>query len=228
VLERDRDGRANWDLGGGGEGPRVRDLAVEDGTLHYRDPGAEADVAIRVTSSPAAGGETPMSFSGSGTLRKNPFTLEGSGASLLALENGDRPYRLDVKARAGATSARFNGTVVPARIDDVHGQLALEGPDLSQLYPLIPVPLPWTPAYRLTGELAHESSLWSFANFSGRVGDSDLEGQFKLETRDPRPLITADVVSTRLDYKDLGGFVGLPPGEGAPAKKTTAQKKEAA
>jgi uncharacterized protein involved in outer membrane biogenesis len=155
--------------------------------------------------------------------------VEGSGASLLALENGDRPYRLDVRAQAGSTRARFDGTVVPARIDDVHGILTVSGPDLSQLYPLIPAPLPWTPAYRLRGELTHQAALWSFRSFTGKVGASDLSGDFSLDNGRPRSLITANVVSSRLDYKDLGGFVGLPPGE--PAKggaKSAAQKQEAA
>jgi hypothetical protein len=228
VLEKDGNGRVNWDLGRG-DSPRIRDLAIDRGTIRYRDPAAAADVTIEVTSSARApSGETPIAFAGYGLLRDNAFTLEGSGASLLALENGDRPYRLDLRAKAGATSARFDGTVVPARIDNVRGSLSLEGPDLSQLYPLIPVPLPWTPAYRLRGELAHESSLWTFRAFSGKVGESDLAGDFALETRKPRPLITASLVSERLDYKDLGGFVGLPPGDTGIGKKTSAQKKEAA
>jgi len=229
VLEKDSGGRANWDFGDGADAPRIRALAVDDGVIHYRDPAAAADVTIRVSSSaPTASGETPVSFSGSGVLRENPFTMEGTGASLLALESGDRPYRLDIRARAGATSAHFDGTVVPARIDNVHGKLTLQGSDLSQLYPLIPVPLPWTPAYRLGGELDHEGSSWTFREFKGKVGDSDLAGDFALDNGRPRPMITAEVVSDRLDYKDLGGFVGLPPGEPATGRKAAAQKKEAA
>jgi uncharacterized protein involved in outer membrane biogenesis len=229
VLEKDHDGHANWDLGAGGVSPRISDLTIDDGSIHYRDPAAEADIMIHVSSSSTReNGETPLSFSGSGRWRDNPFTMEGEGASLLALENGERPYRLDVRAQAGPTRAHFDGTVVPARIDNVRGAFTLQGPDLSQLYPLIPVPLPWTPAYRLNGQLEHRSAVWSFREFTGKVGASDLAGDFSVDTkRKPRPLINADVVSTRLDYKDLGGFVGLPPGNQPDVAKPRAQRNEA-
>ena len=231
VFEKDRDGHANWDLGGDARAsPRISDLAIDNGVIRYRDPVADAEITIHVTSSPPTqSGETPVSFSGSGRWRENPFTIEGEGASLLALENGERPYRLDIRARAGPTSAHFDGTIVPARIDNVRGAFTLQGSDLSRLYPLIPVPLPWTPAYRLSGQLAHNSAVWSFRQFKGKVGNSDLSGDFALDTgRPPRPLINADVVSTRLDYKDLGGFVGLPPGNQPASAKPGEQGKEAA
>src|SRR5262249_21435254 len=43
-----------------------------------------------------------------------------------------------------------------------------------------------------------------------------------------KPLAEADLVSTRLDYKDLGGFLGLPPANEAASARTAAQNKEAA
>ena len=230
LFQKSGDGKVNWDFGGGGGFPVIRTLSIDDGAIRYLDPAAQADLTLRVsTSSAGSGGETPVAFSGSGRLRQSPFTLEGSGASLLALENGDKPYRLNIRAQAGSTRAGFDGTVVPARIDNVVGTLELSGPDLSQLYPLIPVPLPWTPAYKLSGELSHQAAVWTFRDFKGKVGASDLSGNFSLDNGRPRSLITADLVSRRLDYKDLGGFVGLPAGE--PAKggeKSAAQKKEAA
>ncbi|HUH94645.1 MAG TPA: AsmA family protein [Casimicrobiaceae bacterium] len=230
LFEKSGDGKVNWDFAGGAGLPVIRTLSIDDGVIRYFDPAAQADLTLRVsTSAPGASGETPVAFSASGRLRKSPFTMEGSGASLLALENGDRPYRLDIRARAGSTRAHFDGTVVPARIDNVRGALELSGPDLSQLYPLIPVPLPWTPAYRLSGDLAHEAAVWNFRGFTGKVGASDLSGDFSLDNGGRRSRITADVVSRRLDYNDLGGFVGLPAGEPASGgQKSAAQKREAA
>ena len=44
----------------------------------------------------------------------------------------------------------------------------------------------------------------------------------------PRPAIVADLQSRRLNYKDLGGLVGIPPEEKTEANNSAPQKKEAA
>jgi uncharacterized protein involved in outer membrane biogenesis len=133
-----------------------------------------------------------------------------------------------VKARSRDTRAHFDGTVVPNQPDNVDGALTLEGRDLSQLYPIIPVPFPWTPAYRLSGKLEHTSRVWTFRDFTGKVGESDLAGNFAVDVGKPKPMVNADLVSTRLAYQDLGGLVGLPPANEPPSARTAAQNKEAA
>src|SRR6185295_13302961 len=149
-------------------------------------------------------------------LRNSAFAIEGNAESLLALEDRHQPYRLQVKARAGDTNAQYDGTVIPARLDSVDGALSLQGRDLSQLYPIIPVPFPWTPPYRLNGNLKHGSGVWSFREFSGKVGESDLAGQFDVDRKNERTTVNAELVSQNLNYKDLGGLVGLPPPTAAP------------
>jgi uncharacterized protein involved in outer membrane biogenesis len=231
LLEKSADGKENWEAGGAGPPalPLPGRLGIEDGILRYRDPGAGTDVSINIASSASpASGSTPVHFAGSGRLRNSAFTIEGNAESLLALEDSHQPYRLDVKARAGDTSAHYDGTVIPARLDSVDGTLMLQGRDLSQLYPIIPVPFPWTPPYRLNGRLKHESALWSFDQFTGKVGDSDLAGRFDVDRSAQRLLVDADLVSQSLNYKDLGGLIGLPPAAGTPSAKSAAQKKETA
>lgn len=228
LLERDAEGRENWDFGGVPEIPRIGRLNIESGVVRILDPTSGTDVTVNVASALEESGEMPVKFKGSGRLRKNEFTIEGTAALLLALENTDRPYRLDVQAKAGSTGAKFNGSIVPARIDNIDGTLTLQGRDLSQLYPIIPVPFPWTPPYRLSGNLKHGSGVWSFLEFSGKVGDSDLAGRFDVDRKSQRTIVDAELVSQYLNYKDLGGLVGLPPPSAAVEKRTTAQNKEAA
>ena len=230
ILERDADGKENWAFGSPGAPsaapPRVGQLTIDDGLVHFRDAPAKTDVTMKVASKAADDGSLPVTFQGTGTLRGNAFRIDGSAATLLALENEDRPYRLDVKAKAGDTSAGFNGQIVPSRPDDVDGTLSLQGRDLSQLYPIIPVPLPWTPAYSLKGQLKHEGALWTFQQFSGKVGASDVAGKVTVDRKDKRPLIVADLVSQQMNYKDLGGLVGLPPLNAPTQSLTTEQNRE--
>lgn len=246
ILERDADGKDNWTFGSPAAPatapPRVGQLTIDDGLVHFRDAPAKTDVTMKVASKAASettseatskataetakGGSMPVTFQGTGTLRGNAFRIDGSAATLLALENEDRPYRLDVKAKAGDTSVGFNGQIVPSRPDNVDGTLSLQGRDLSQLYPIIPVPLPWTPAYSLKGQLRHEGTLWSFQQFLGKVGASDLSGKVTVDRKNERPLIVADLVSQQMNYKDLGGLVGLPPLNAPTQSLTNEQNRE--
>ena len=231
LLERDADGRANWELPGRGPSniPVIGRLNIEDGVVRFLHAEVGTDVVVDVESSASSdSGTTPVHFSGSGRLRNNPFTVEGDAATLLALEKGDRPYRVNASARAGYTSVRFEGTVIPNNVDNVDASLTLQGRDLSQLYPIVPVPFPWTPPYRVSGQLKHTGKLWTFNEFTGKVGDSDIAGNFALDRGKTRPFVTADLVSTRLDYKDLGGLIGLPPADEPPSARTPEQNKEAA
>jgi len=229
LLERGADGHGNWEFAAPAEIPRIGRLNIDDGVVRYVNTGTATDVSLDVASSAASeSGETPVHFSGKGRLRNQPFGVEGDAASLLALQQGERPYRVNARMRAGDTTARFEGTVVPNRPDNVDGSLALQGRDMSQLYPIVPVPFPWTPPYRLSGQLKHDRKLWTFREFTGKVGDSDLAGSFALDVSKVKPFADADLVSTRLDYKDLGGLVGLPPASEATSVRTAAQKKEAA
>src|SRR6202163_4336995 len=213
LLEKNKDGAANWLFGDGGYAPDVRlgTIDVERGIVRYRNPALRADVSVKLQSSPAAA-DTPASlrFSGDGTFRGEAFRIDGQGLGLSALRKVGDPYQLSLHAQAGATDVRFAGTVVPSEVEHVKGDLQLQGKDLSQLYPIVPLPIPWTPPYKLSGQLAHREKHWSYRQVKGTVGDSDLAGDFQVDLSQARPSVTADLASRRFDYKDLGGFVGLP------------------
>jgi len=234
VLEKNANGEANWHFGGQGAGaPSFGDLSVHDGTVRYRDPTLRGDITVALQSTPASGNAPEeLHFDGHGTLRGEPFTLQGRGRGFTALRQVDDPYQLAVDLKAGRTGMAFDGTIVPAAPENLRGALHLQGPDLSQLYPIVPSPLPWTPPYNLAGDLTHENGQWKFQRIKGTVGESDLAGQFTLDVSGPHAATIADLSSRSLDYKDLGGFIGLPPGEpgkkaNTPAKREAVQKHAA-
>jgi uncharacterized protein involved in outer membrane biogenesis len=228
VLEKNASGEANWRFGANGSGAAAfGDISIDNGTLRYRDPTLRGDITIGVQTAPhEANAPDELRFDGRGTLRGDPFTITGHGHGLSALRRVNDPYQLAFDLHAGATGIAFDGTIVPAAPEDLRGALHLSGPDLSQLYPLVPSPLPWTPPYNLAGDLSHSNNRWSLQHIKGTVGESDLAGEFAVDVSRPRAATIADLASRKFDYKDLGGFIGLPPGEPGEKAKTPAQRKE--
>ncbi|MEO8040662.1 MAG: AsmA family protein [Betaproteobacteria bacterium] len=220
LLERDADGRANWNFaetkapsdGPAMHAPVIESLWIKDGKLAFRDPPSDTDVVLQFDSDrPAGDAEGTLRFTGTGSLRSEEFHLSGHAASLLDLTQAGKPYRLEIAASAGATRASFDGTLVPLELESIDGKLELSGKDLSSLYPLIPVVLPWTPAYRVAGHFTRDGAKYSLAALQGKVGSSDVHGKVALDVSSERPMLVADITSTRLDQKDLAGFLGLPP-----------------
>jgi len=227
LLERNAAGEANWrfDDAAGRTGAAFGAIDVDSGRVRYRD--ALLPASVDATLQTDAASSRPLKFAGRGTLRGDPFQIEGTSEGIAELRRVNAPYRLAIRARAGATSMTFDGTAVPASLENAEGTLHLKGPDLSRLYPIVPSPLPWTPPYDLTGNLRHANDQWIFRGITGTVGDSDLAGDFTVDVSKKRHLTTADLTSRKMNYKDLGGFIGLPPGESSRSVRTVEQQLEA-
>jgi uncharacterized protein involved in outer membrane biogenesis len=233
VLERNSEATPNWEFRegrpGGGSAPEIGSLIIQESELVYEDPSVETKVRLAIESDTPSqqGGVPTIRLAGSGSLREEAFQIEGHAETLLSLAHQGRPYQLAVQAIAGDTKVSFAGTLLPFKLETIDGNLQVGGKDLSKLYPIVPVPLPWTPPYRLSGRLVREGGTWSFRGFKGLVGASDIAGDFSLNRKGKRPTISADVTSRRLDYKDLIGFLGVPP-KARSQRRPPDQKLEAA
>ena len=230
LLETNAENVGNWQFSpsrrNGGAAPTIGELRINKGRVGYRPSDRQTAINVAV-SSDQANDKSVIRFSGEGFLRNEPFNLEGHGANLLSLTQGGSSYRMNVRARAGSTQASFDGTFVPFKLESIDGQLKLSGKDLSHLYPMIPVALPWTPPYSIAGRLIRDGDKWSLQKFSGKIGASDLSGDFSVDRGGKRPAVIATMVSRRLNYKDLGGFVGVAPG-GETARRTPEQARQEA
>lgn len=225
-LEKDGKGARNWDFLPKDDGPskwdlRFQRLWIDGGRLQFADPAAKTDIDVAVASlapdKPAAA--PPISVEGNGHWKGNRFTLRGRAESPLDLRDTDSPYRIDAHAQAGATKAHARGTLLdPLRMRDFDLKLALSGKNLEDLYPLLGLALPPTPPYALDGRLTRDiegkRTTWHYDRFSGKVGDSDLAGSASVTTGGARPYLRANLVSRKLDFDDLAGFVGGAPDAG--------------
>lgn len=235
LLEVDKAGKGNWIFDEDGpptEWPLIRQLFVSDGELHYRNPKRRTDVLVDVRSGEPSkdSRRAPLLIDGGGKYGGNNFKVAGRIQSPLVLEDATKPYHIDLKATAGATTATAKGSLQGAfQMTGFDLDFSLAGADMSQLYPLLGIAVPPTPPYKLRGRLGHVGRTWTFNRFTGRVGDSDLAGDSSFDTGGVRPFLRARLVSKRLDLDDLGGFVGLAPqtGGGETTSPTQAQQSVA-
>ena len=225
-LEKGPKGAGNWDFLPKDQAPskwdmRFQRLWIKDGRLQFLDPAAKTDIDVDVDSlaQDKAAAAPPIAVKGDGHWKGNRFTLRGRAESPLDLRDTDSPYRIDAHAQAGATRAHARGTLLdPLRLRDFDLALALSGKNLEDLYPLLGLALPPTPPYALDGRLTRDidgkRTTWHYDRFSGKVGDSDLAGSASVTTGGARPYLRGDLVSRKLDFDDLAGFVGGAPDTG--------------
>jgi uncharacterized protein involved in outer membrane biogenesis len=238
LLERDAKGRGNWVLKGEPidpeDLPHIERMLVDDGTLEFRDPAKKTDLAIAFRSGDPDKDSrvAPLLVDGDGHYVGNVFHVDGRIDSPLVLADQKRPYRIDLRANAGPTHATADGYLLgPLQMRGMNVAFGLTGPDMGLLFPLIGVAIPTTPPYKLLGQLTREGRTWHYDDFHGTLGDTDLAGDAAVTSAGAGrkvPFLKADVVSKRLDFDDLAGFVGAPPQTGGHETASATQVREAA
>jgi len=241
VLEKNAEGSANWEFRAApavtepvpenrGDFPVIEKLIIKDGILRFDNQESKTEIELKVTEAEGAGFlEAPVKLKAEGTYQKLPLTLSVDGGSYQNLRSSKEPYPLKVNLGAGKLKARIDGNLTePLAMKGEDVTLDIQGDDMANLYPLIHLVFPSTPPYRLKGHLKHDGKVWSFENFSGRVGDSDLSGNIRVDTAPKRPFMKADLVSNLLDFDDLAGFIGGKPGTAPGETASEEQKKQAA
>lgn len=213
LLERQGD-RANWQFGSAEGAPsswplEVERLQVEHGEVRFRDLPQQTDLTLWVTPGDAKAAGRAVNVAISGRYSGLMARVSAQAGSLLRLRDMQQPFPLHAEGKLGDTAFEASGTVTdPAKLGGLNVNFSLAGRSMAELYRILNLPLPPTPAYKLAGQLTHANGLWQLRDFKGSVGRSDLAGDFKVDKGPARQFIQADLVSRRLDLKDLSGFVG--------------------
>src|SRR5437870_3427317 len=242
ILEKNADGAANWEFQAAPavtepavpqkrtEFPIIEKVVIEDGTFLFNNQQTNTQLELKLTQAEAAGFlEEPVKLKVKGTYQKLPLSLSLDGGSYDNLRSSKDPYPLQINVGVGKLKVNINGNLTePLAMKGEDVTLDVQGEDMANLFPLIRLVFPSTPPYRLKGHLKHEGEVWSFSNFSGRVGGSDLSGTIRVDTEPKRPVMKADLVSNLLDFKDLAGFIGGTPGTASDETASEEQQKRAA
>jgi uncharacterized protein involved in outer membrane biogenesis len=137
-----------------------------------------------------------------------------SGGSLLALRDPKTRYPITFHLAAGPTVFDAKGTMTdPVNMAGIDMRLDVKGNSMANIFSFTAIPLPPTPPFKVSGHLTKEGDVWTFADFKGGVGHSDLEGVMTYDSSHPKPDIKANLTSHVLDRLDLAGFIGAGPAQ---------------
>lgn len=208
---RDAQGRANWrfrdDKEPGERNVRVLTLALDGARVAYRDAVNDLVADLHGFTRKEGRYETRIGFAGK--WREGAFQGNADTGSVLSLRGSSQPFPMRIVGKAAATSIRAEGEVADiTRFRHIDADFAISGPSLASLYQTLKVALPDTPPYQARGRLKREGDTYSYENFKGTIGSTDVAGSAKYVLRKPRPLLSADLQSQKLDVADLGPLVG--------------------
>lgn len=212
--------------------PLIDQLTISKGYIVFKDElkGLDLDVKLdsvkandetddkNVPANPAF--EKGYALNGTGRLQGQEFRITANGGSLSQLRDASVPFPLRLSLEMGETSVLIDGRFQdPIKLEGVDAILKIKGENLADIFYITAIPLPPTPHYTLEGQLTKSGMVWSYRDFKGQVGSSDLSGNLSYDIGGARGFLTADLTSDVLDAADLGGFIGLSP-EGEPSKST--------
>ena len=234
YLVRGKDGRASWQLGAKVEPPakpedsttdpladlpRFGSLRVGTGRINVDDQPSQTRLLAELH-----GGEGDALPDGTlpgyraslvGRWQALPLNLQLRTGSALPLlqdaENNSPSGTLRVEGSAGAAKVLFDGTASALLGErQLQGQLRLSGPSLAQVGAPLNVTLPQTPPFSLRGALGHDGGVWHLKADSATIGRSQLNGDFRFDTRSTPGRLSGRLGGTRLALADLGPSVGAP------------------
>lgn len=148
-----------------------------------------------------------------GSYQGSPAKGHGRIGAMLALQDTGKPFPIQADVHLGDSHIALVGTLTdPMHLGALDVRLWFSGSSMAKLYPITGITLPDTPPYATEGHLKAElhrgNSRYSYQNFRGRVGGSDLSGDLLFVTGGARPKLSGDLHSKLLQFADLAPLIG--------------------
>jgi uncharacterized protein involved in outer membrane biogenesis len=216
ALLRDDKGRATWEFGANAKEnvqplklPPIRNFLIRDGHVTIEDKTRDLHFTGTISSEEnATEGRTAFELIGDGTLNRNSFSMNVTGGPLINIDRS-KPYEFDMKVRAGATRVAARGAIDhPFDLGGLTADVTFRGANLADLYYLTGIVLPHTPPYRFSAKFTRNDAIYTLTGINGTVGNSDLQGDLKIDVTSGRPYLKGDLASRSVNFVDLGALFG--------------------
>jgi uncharacterized protein involved in outer membrane biogenesis len=187
-------------------------VVLAQGVVQFDDTVTRTHVVAKVSTVRGAG-PYGIAWTLDGHYNGAPVTGGGKAGAVLSLTNQDTPFPIQADMRSGTNRITIEGTATrPAQLAAIDVHLTLAGRSMARLYEFTGVLLPETPPFatkgHLTGTIDRNSSQWTYDDFKGKVGSSDISGKMAYRTGKPRGYLTGNIESKLLNFRDLGPLVG--------------------
>lgn len=197
-------------------------LTLDDVDFEYRDTIFEILLLLRASRREEGPYRTRLDLSGH--WRKTAIKGTADLGSTISLLGSQQPFPMRAALTVGKTAVRAEGQIADiAHLQRLDATFGISGPSLATLYPALPLALPETPPYRISGRLRRDGEHFLYEDFQGTIGGTDIRGDARFEWQEPRPRFTATLTSRKLDLADLGPMVGLTPPSTLPPATAPAQ-----
>jgi len=217
VLISTADGRKSWVLDpdkpdtGPMKLPPINRLVIRDGAVFLDEQGRNIRLNATINAREGTDGNAGFHLDGRGTINGTPLTLEVRGGPFINIKR-NQPYGFKAELSGVGTTLIADGAITrPFDLGQFNATLSLRGRDLADIYLLTGITTPNTPPYRLSGKLTRDDAVFTFNDFSGRVGSSDLSGDLKVYKTGDRRQVEAQLYSRLLDIDDLASVLGGTP-----------------
>nr|WP_246347488.1 AsmA family protein [Brevundimonas basaltis] len=218
VLIATDDGRQSWrldpdarDTGEGLKLPPINRLLIEEGQISLDEQGRNIRLEATINAREGSDEQGGFHLDGEGTINGTPLTVLVRGGPFINIRR-DRPYAFHGEiAGVGARLVADGSITRPFDLGRFDATLRMQGRDLADIYLLTGITTPNTPPYRLAGKLTRDGAKFSFADFTGRVGSSDLSGDIVVDKVGDRRRVDAELRSRLLDIDDLMAVLGAEP-----------------
>ena len=195
----------------------VNEIDVKNGHLTYRNGKTNAAYVVMLkrfdASAPSA--DRPLKLSLDGSYNGKSFSVSGNVVPLASLSDTSRPWPFNLTMSIAGATASLEGT-----IRDLTGLRGLnilvkaKSNDAGQMGELLGEPIPVQGPVEMSCRITDpRPKVYEIAELNVKAAGSDVNGSLSADLSKPRPLLTADLRSKRID---LRSFVGKKEG---PSKK---------